>query len=134
MPASRRSVVIVVRLVEVLKKHKRMFLIVYIVITIGNESTAPSRILHQFKWKKLHNKLLNAYSSQFFRQKSRVNYFRSSINGQAFFSLRVDGNSGTLPEWTFSKKLSKKCVSDIDFIPIDHSPLSSLLEKQKEQL
>ena len=117
MPASRRSVFIDAG-VEVLKKHKRMFLIIYIVFIIGNKSTVPARFLHQFKWKKLHNRLLNAYSSHFFGQKSRVNYFRASINGQAFFSLRVDGNSGTLPEWTFSKKLSKKCVSDIDFIPI----------------
>ena len=117
MPASRRSVFIVIRLMRVLKKHKRMFLILFIVFAIGNGSTAPSRISHLLKWKKLHNRSLSAYSSHFFGQKPRVNYFRASINGQAFFSLRVDGNSEILPEWTFLKKLSKKCVSDIDFIP-----------------
>lgn len=111
----------------VLNKHKRMFLILFIVFTFGNGSTAPSRISHLLKLKKLHNRSLSAYSSHFFGQKSRVNYFRASINGQAFFSLRVDGNSGILPKWTFLKKLSKKCVSDIDFIPKRHSVMSSII-------
>lgn len=113
----KKERIIVIRLMGVLNKHKRMFLILFIVFTFGNGSTAPSRISHLLKLKKLHNRSLSAYFSHFFGQKSRVNYFRASINGQAFFNLRVDGNSGILPKWTFLKKLSKKCVSDIDFIP-----------------
>ena len=68
MPASRRSVFIVVRLIEVLKKHKRMFLIIYIVFTIENESTAPCRISHLFKWK-----LCNTPGVDFFKKKLSKN-------------------------------------------------------------
>lgn len=98
MPTSRSSVFIVVRLMGVLKKHKRIFLIIFIGFTIGNESAAPSRISHLFKWKKLHNRSLSTYPSHFFGQKSWVNYFRVDFKKK--------------------KKHSKKCVSDIDFIPI----------------